>query len=158
MQVIQFLDGVQLRPENRIERDVLSKCIRERYIARFGGHGSTDGLLDSVDLVFIEPKKIPAHLGEDTLNLCVDEALARDAKKTKIVPGPSLSQTRYRVITSDNEAALCEKVNRALAEGWQFVGGMSVSSQVSHDHGYRRVDSVYAQALAEDVPISPEEK
>lgn len=66
-------------------------------------------------------------------------------------------QTKYRVITSDNEVDLVIEINDALAEGWLLVGGVSVSFQIDFERGYRHVESVFAQALARDTPVIAEQ-
>lgn len=51
--------------------------------------------------------------------------------------------TAYDVIISENVQALIHDVNIRLKDGWELVGGISISISESDDFTYRH----YAQAL-----------
>lgn len=56
---------------------------------------------------------------------------------------------RYRLLTGEDTSAFCEKVSRALAEGWELYG--------SPAYGFDAANGIMrcAQAVVRDAPPEP---
>ncbi len=63
------------------------------------------------------------------------------------VPDDGDLRLRYRLLTGPDDAAFCERVSRALAEGYRLHGGPAVTFDGS------RV--IVAQAVVLDEPAAP---